>query len=116
VSIVLQTLAMMIWAPRPHAFPDLLPTEPVAIGGALLAPKQILVLLVSATMMAGLLLLVNRTRLGAGDARHRRESPHRRPDGRRRQCGDRDDLRDRRGAGGGRRRAVRRSTTTRPSS
>jgi branched-chain amino acid transport system permease protein len=64
VSIVIQTVAMMIWKPRPRAFPDLLPTDPIAIGGALLAPKQILILAVSALMMATLLLLVHRTRLG----------------------------------------------------
>jgi branched-chain amino acid transport system permease protein len=64
VSIVLQTVAMMIWKPNPIVFPDLLPTEPVPIFGAILAPKQILILVVAATMMAGLMLLVNRTRLG----------------------------------------------------
>lgn len=64
VSIVIQTVAMMIWKPRPRPFPDLLPTDPIAIGGALLAPKQILILAVSALMMAALLLLVHRTRLG----------------------------------------------------
>ena len=64
VSIVLQTVAMMIWKPNPIVFPDLLPTEPVPIFGAILAPKQILILVVAATMMAGLMLLVNRSRLG----------------------------------------------------
>ncbi len=64
MSIVLQTLAMIIWSPNPHSFPDLLPTEPVAIGGASLAPKQLLVLGVAAVMMAALSLMVNKTRLG----------------------------------------------------
>ncbi len=64
VSIVIQTLAMMIWKPNPIVFPDLLPTTPVQIFGAVLAPKQILILVVSALMMAGLILLVNKTRLG----------------------------------------------------
>ena len=64
VSIVLQTVAMMILKPNPIVFPDLLPTQPVPIFGAILAPKQILILVVAATMMAGLMLLVNRTRLG----------------------------------------------------
>jgi len=64
VSIVIQTTAMIIWKPNPIVFPDLLPTTPVEIYGAVLAPKQILILLVSATMMAGLVLLVNKTRLG----------------------------------------------------
>src|SRR5690606_35817422 len=31
LSIVLQTLAMIIWTPSPHVFPDLLPIEPIQI-------------------------------------------------------------------------------------
>ncbi|MGE0310401.1 MAG: branched-chain amino acid ABC transporter permease [Lautropia sp.] len=64
LSIVLQTLAMIIWTPNPQVFPDLLSTDPVHIGGAILAPKQMLILGVAATMMAGLTILVNRTKLG----------------------------------------------------
>nr|WP_281381490.1 branched-chain amino acid ABC transporter permease [Quisquiliibacterium transsilvanicum] len=64
VSIVIQTVAMIIWKPNPIVFPDLLPTDPVHVFGALLAPKQILILAVSTSMMAALMLLVNRTRLG----------------------------------------------------
>ncbi|NLD53137.1 MAG: branched-chain amino acid ABC transporter permease [Burkholderiaceae bacterium] len=64
LSIVLQTLAMIIWSPSPRVFPDLLPTDPVRIGGAILGPKQLLILGVAATMMAGLVLLVNKTKLG----------------------------------------------------
>lgn len=64
VSIVIQTLAMMIWEPKPRSFPDLLPTDPLPIFGALLAPKQILILVVSGLMMVGLVLLVERTKLG----------------------------------------------------
>jgi branched-chain amino acid transport system permease protein len=64
LSIVLQTLAMIIWSPSPHVFPDLLSTDPIHIGGAILGPKQLLILGVAATMMAGLMLLVNKTKLG----------------------------------------------------
>ena len=64
LSIVLQTLAMIIWTPSPQVFPDLLPTDPVHIGGAILGPKQLLILGVAAVMMAGLVLLVNKTKLG----------------------------------------------------
>ncbi len=64
MSIVLQTVAMIIWKPNPIVFPDLLPTDPVPIFGAILAPKQILILVVAATMMTALVLLVNKTRLG----------------------------------------------------
>lgn len=64
VSIVLQTVAMIVWKPNPIVFPDLLPTTPIEIGGALLAPKQLLILVVSAAMMIGLMILVNSTKLG----------------------------------------------------
>ena len=64
LSIVLQTLAMIIWTPSPHVVPDLLPLEPIQIGGAILGPKQMLILGVAATMMAALVLLVNKTKLG----------------------------------------------------
>ncbi len=64
VSILIQTVAMIIWKPNPRPFPDLLPTDPIEIFGALLAPKQILILVVSALMMVGLIMLVNRTKLG----------------------------------------------------
>nr|HMS79203.1 branched-chain amino acid ABC transporter permease [Burkholderiaceae bacterium] len=64
VSIVIQTVAMIVWKPNPIVFPDLLPTDPIQIGGALLAPKQLLILVVSAVMMIGLMVLVNRTKLG----------------------------------------------------
>lgn len=64
LSIVLQTLAMMIWSPNPRVFPDLLSTTPFEIAGALLAPKQLLILVVAGLAMLGLLLLVHRTRLG----------------------------------------------------
>ncbi len=64
LSITLQTVAMIIWKPNPIVFPDLLPTDPIPIFGAVLAPKQLLILVVSSIMMGGLLLLVNRTKLG----------------------------------------------------
>jgi branched-chain amino acid transport system permease protein len=64
VSIVIQTIAMIVWKPNPIVFPDLLPTDPIHIFGAILAPKQILILVVAALMMIGLMLLVNRTKLG----------------------------------------------------
>jgi branched-chain amino acid transport system permease protein len=33
VSILLQTLAMMIWKPNVKSFPSMLPTDPFFIGG-----------------------------------------------------------------------------------
>lgn len=64
LSIVLQTLAMIIWSPNPRVFPDLLPTTSIAIGGAFLAPKQLLILVVAAGLMTILMVMVQRTRFG----------------------------------------------------
>ena len=64
VSIVLQQVAMIIWGRNYHSFPSLLPTAPRQIGGAEITDVQIMIVVVTALMMMGLLLLVNRTRLG----------------------------------------------------
>lgn len=64
VSILLQTVAMLIWKPNPITFPDLLPTKPITFAGVYLAPKQLLILVVATLMMSGLIVLVNRTKLG----------------------------------------------------
>ena len=64
VSILLQTLAMLIFGRNYKVFPPLLPTTPIEIGPALITPTQIMILIVAAAMMAGLVLLVERTKLG----------------------------------------------------
>jgi branched-chain amino acid transport system permease protein len=64
VSIVLQQLAMMIWGRSYHAIPSLLPAESYEVLGAQITQLQLIILLVAALTMAGLILLVNRTRLG----------------------------------------------------
>lgn len=64
VSILLQTLAMMIWGRNPLPFPQLLPASPLPVFGALITPTQIVLLLLAAGSMLGLALLVERTRLG----------------------------------------------------
>ena len=64
ISIILQTLAMIIWGASPRVFPDLLSTTTIKIGGAILAPKQILILVVAVISMTLLLLLVHKTNLG----------------------------------------------------
>ncbi len=64
VSIVLQTLAMMFWGREYHAFPPLLPNSPHIFVGAIITEVQIIIVLVALVMMGGLLLLVQRTRLG----------------------------------------------------
>jgi branched-chain amino acid transport system permease protein len=64
MSILLQTLAMIIWKPNYKAYPALLSTDPVAIGGAVITPTQIMILCVTALSLGILMWLVNSTRLG----------------------------------------------------
>ncbi len=64
MSLLLQTLAMIIWKPNPKPFPILLPTEPFHIGGAVINTVQIIILVTTAVTLTGLMYLVNRTKLG----------------------------------------------------
>ena len=64
MSILLQTLAMVIWKPNHKAYPTLLPSEPLAVGGAVITPTQVMILCVTAVALALLMWLVNGTRLG----------------------------------------------------
>ena len=64
MSILLQTLAMIIWKPNYKAFPTLLPADPIDLGGAVITPTQIMILGVTAISLALLMWLVNGTRLG----------------------------------------------------
>jgi len=64
MSLLLQTLAMMIWKPSTKPYPILLPSEPFFIGGAVINTTQILILAVTAIALAGLMYLVNKTKLG----------------------------------------------------
>lgn len=64
MSIVLQNVAMLIWGRSYISFPPLLPTGKHSLGGATVTDIQILIVVLSASLMAGLLLLVHRTRLG----------------------------------------------------
>ncbi|MFD2752853.1 branched-chain amino acid ABC transporter permease [Comamonas terrae] len=64
VSILLQTLAMIIWKPNYKAYPTLLPSIPYEIGTAVITPTQILVLAVTVVALVTLMYLVNYTKLG----------------------------------------------------
>jgi len=64
VSILLQTLAMMIWGRSPIPFPQVMPSDPIHIGGALISPTQVMLLVLAALSMVALVLLVERTRMG----------------------------------------------------
>jgi branched-chain amino acid transport system permease protein len=64
VSIVLQQMAMLIWGRNYHAVPALLPAEAHEVLGASITDLQLIIVAVAGITMAGLMLLVNRTRLG----------------------------------------------------
>lgn len=64
MSILLQTLAMMIWGRNPLPFPQLLASEPFHIGQALLTPTQLVLLISAAVSMCTLVVLIEKTKLG----------------------------------------------------
>jgi branched-chain amino acid transport system permease protein len=64
MSLLLQTLAMVIWKPNPKPFPLLLPTEPFDLGGPVISVTQVLILVTTGVLLAALMWLVNRTKLG----------------------------------------------------
>ena len=64
VSILLQTVAMLIWGRRYHTVPALIPPTSHTLAGATITNVQILIIVVSSLIMAGLMGLVHFTRLG----------------------------------------------------
>jgi branched-chain amino acid transport system permease protein len=64
VSIVLQTVAMLVWGRNYLTFPQLLPAAAIEFGGAIVTVTKLVVIALSAIIMIGLMLLVNRTKLG----------------------------------------------------
>lgn len=64
VSMVLQTSAMLIWGRNYYPFPEYVSNQPIAFFGASITPVQILIVALSAGLMYGLHLVVNRTLLG----------------------------------------------------
>jgi len=66
MSILLQTLAMMIWSRNPMTYPQLLPSVPIDLweSGATITGKEIIIIVVALVVMCGLLFLVEKTKLG----------------------------------------------------
>jgi branched-chain amino acid transport system permease protein len=66
VSVLLQTLAMMIWSRNPLTYPQLVPSTPIDLfgSGATVTAKEIVIVLSSFIVMGLLLLIVHKTRLG----------------------------------------------------
>ncbi|MEO8858837.1 MAG: branched-chain amino acid ABC transporter permease [Burkholderiaceae bacterium] len=64
MSLLLQTIAMIIWKPNPKPFPNLLPTTPYEIAGAVISPTDLLILSLTVVLLAAMVWLVNYTSLG----------------------------------------------------
>ncbi|MES2026287.1 MAG: branched-chain amino acid ABC transporter permease [Pseudomonadota bacterium] len=64
VSILLQTFAMMIWGRSPIPFPQVMPTDPLHIMGALISPTQVMLLILATVAMGLLVLLIEKTKMG----------------------------------------------------
>ncbi|HSV69824.1 MAG TPA: branched-chain amino acid ABC transporter permease [Methylibium sp.] len=64
MSLLLQTLAMILWKPNYKPFPILLPNSRIDVFGAVINTTQILILVVTALALATLMFVVNRTKLG----------------------------------------------------
>jgi len=64
ISILLQSLAMIIWKPNYKPYPTLLPSTPFEIANAVISPSQIMILAVTAVCLSVLMYLVHHTKLG----------------------------------------------------
>jgi branched-chain amino acid transport system permease protein len=64
VSIILQNVAMLIWGKQYIPFPAILPQGRHTLYGASITDVQLAILLLAVVIMAGLTLLVGKTRLG----------------------------------------------------
>jgi branched-chain amino acid transport system permease protein len=64
VSILLQTIAMMIWGRNPLPFPQVMPSGSLNLVGALITPTQVMLLVLAAVCMLALVLLVEKTKMG----------------------------------------------------
>ena len=64
MSLLLQTLAMIIWKPNYKSYPTLLPSEPFNIAGAVITPTQVMILCFTAVALIVLMWVVNYTKLG----------------------------------------------------
>ncbi len=64
MSILLQQVAVLIWKSNPRSFPDVVSQRPIEILGASITTVQIAIVVLALSIMAGLLLLVEKTRLG----------------------------------------------------
>ena len=66
MSVLLQTIAMMVWSRDPLMYPQLLPSLPIQSfnSAVTITGKELIIIAVAFLVMCALLLLVERTRLG----------------------------------------------------
>ena len=65
MSFLLQTIAMMLWGRNYHTFPQLVSTAPMQpVAGVFVTPIQVTIIVGSALIMAALIVLVTKTKLG----------------------------------------------------
>jgi len=64
MSIILQNLALVLWGRNYRTFPTIIHPTPYNFLGASMTDLQILIVVLAALLMAGLMLIVQRTRLG----------------------------------------------------
>jgi branched-chain amino acid transport system permease protein len=64
MSIILQNLALVIWGRNYRTFPPLFHPTPYNVFGASMTDLQMLIVVLAAMLMAGLVFIVQRTRLG----------------------------------------------------
>ena len=64
MSIVLQNVALMVWGRNYRTFPTLIQPTPHFVFGAAMTDLQMMIVALAALLMGGLVLIVQRTRLG----------------------------------------------------
>lgn len=64
VSIFLQQVAILVFGRNYFSFPEIISKKPITIGAVTITPNEIVIFVTSILLMAGLLWLVNRTKVG----------------------------------------------------
>ncbi|TAG65757.1 MAG: branched-chain amino acid ABC transporter permease [Burkholderiales bacterium] len=64
VSIFLQQIAILVFGRNYFTFPEIIPKTPMQFGAVIVTPNEIVIFVTSLLLMAGLLFLVNKTKIG----------------------------------------------------
>jgi branched-chain amino acid transport system permease protein len=64
VSILLQQLAILVFGRNYFSFPEIIPKTPIQVGSVIVTMNEIVIFVASIVLMAGLLWLVNKTKIG----------------------------------------------------